>query len=103
VVRTQDREGLMNHLKRAGIGTGIHYPIPLHLQKAYAAMHYSRGEFPVTEKIAAEILSLPMYPQLTPEQQIRVVKEVSGFAEISSFRKPATGDSAVLAISEQRA
>ena len=103
VVRTPDREGLMNHLKKAGIGTGIHYPIPLHLQKAYAAMNYSRGDFPVTEKAAAEILSLPMFPQLTPEQQARVVKEISRFAEISSFRKPATRDSAVLAISEQGA
>ena len=103
VVRTPDREGLMNHLKKAGIGTGIHYPIPLHLQNAYTAMNYSRGEFPVTEKAAAEILSLPMFPQLTPEQQARVVKEISRFAEISSFRKPATGDSAALAISEQRA
>ena len=65
VVRTADREGLMDHLKKVGIGTGIHYPIPLHLQKAYAAMNYRKGDFPITEKAAAEIVSLPMFPQLT--------------------------------------
>ena len=76
VVRTSDREGLMEHLKRAGIGTGIHYPIPLHLQKAYAAMGYKTGDFPVTEKAAAEIVSLPMFPQLTAVQQARVAEEI---------------------------
>jgi dTDP-4-amino-4,6-dideoxygalactose transaminase len=75
VVRSVDRDGLMDHLKKAGIGTGIHYPIPLHLQKAYAVMNYCEGDFPVTEKAAAEIVSLPMFPQLTAEQQSRVVEE----------------------------
>src|SRR5580700_5770164 len=65
VVRTTERERLMDHLKKAGIGTGIHYPIPLHLQKAYESLNYSVGDFPVTEKAAAEIVSLPMFPQLT--------------------------------------
>jgi dTDP-4-amino-4,6-dideoxygalactose transaminase len=76
VVRTSDREGLMERLKRAGIGTGIHYPIPLHLQKAYAAMGYKIGDFPVTEKAAGEIVSLPMFPQLTAAQQARVAEEI---------------------------
>ena len=62
VVRTNDREGMMSHLKEAGIGTGIHYPIPLHLQKAYTSLNYSPGDFPVTESVAAEIISLPMFP-----------------------------------------
>jgi dTDP-4-amino-4,6-dideoxygalactose transaminase len=79
VVRTADREGLMEHLKRAGIGTGIHYPIPLHLQKAYARMNYGKGDFPVAEKAAAEILSLPMFPQLTSAQQARVAQEILSF------------------------
>ena len=70
----------MDHLKKAGIGTGIHYPIPLHLQKAYASMNYSVGDFPVTEKAAAEIVSLPMFPQLTAEQQARVVEEIAAFS-----------------------
>jgi dTDP-4-amino-4,6-dideoxygalactose transaminase len=69
VIRVQDRQDLQDHLKEAGIGTGIHYPIPLHLQKAYRALGYDKGDFQVTEKIAPEILSLPMYPQLTRDQQ----------------------------------
>jgi dTDP-4-amino-4,6-dideoxygalactose transaminase len=64
---------------RAGIGTGIHYPIPLHLQKAYAAMNYRKGDFPVAEKAAAQILSLPMFPQLTAAQQARVAEEILSF------------------------
>jgi len=79
VIRVQDRDGLIEHLKNAGIGTGIHYPIPLHLQKAYAAMNYGRDAFPVTESAATEIVSLPMYPQLTAAQQARVVAEVRAF------------------------
>ncbi|MGA2673278.1 MAG: DegT/DnrJ/EryC1/StrS family aminotransferase [Terracidiphilus sp.] len=79
VIRTADREGLMEHLKKAGIGTGIHYPIPLHLQKAYASLNYLPGEFPVAERVAAEIVSLPMFPQLTERQQARVVAEVAAF------------------------
>jgi dTDP-4-amino-4,6-dideoxygalactose transaminase len=75
VVRTDDREGLMNHLKNAGIGTGIHYPIPLHLQKAYRSLNYRGRDFPVVERAASEIVSLPMFPQLTAEQQNRVVQE----------------------------
>jgi dTDP-4-amino-4,6-dideoxygalactose transaminase len=80
VIRTEDRDGMMSHLKKAGIGTGIHYPIPLHLQKAYAAMNYHQGDFPAAEKAAGEIVSLPMFPQLTAEQQARVVEEVVSFA-----------------------
>ncbi|MGA8764169.1 MAG: DegT/DnrJ/EryC1/StrS family aminotransferase [Candidatus Sulfotelmatobacter sp.] len=76
VVRAEDRDRMMNHLKEAEIGTGIHYPTPLHLQKAYAALNYHRGDFPASEKAAAEIVSLPMFPQLTSEQQARVFQEV---------------------------
>jgi dTDP-4-amino-4,6-dideoxygalactose transaminase len=79
VVRTEDREGLMAHLKEAGIGTGIHYPIPLHLQKAYQSLNYRAGDFPVAEKAAAQIVSLPMFPQLTAEQQARVADGVFQF------------------------
>jgi dTDP-4-amino-4,6-dideoxygalactose transaminase len=80
VVRTQDREGLMAHLKDAGIGSGIHYPIPLHLQRAYETLGYKAGDFPVTEKVASEIVSLPMFPQLKAEQQATVAGETLGFA-----------------------
>ena len=79
VIRTDDREGMMSHLKKAGIGSGIHYPIPLHLQKAYASLNYGPGDFPVAERVAAEILSLPMFPQLTADQQARVAEEILAF------------------------
>jgi dTDP-4-amino-4,6-dideoxygalactose transaminase len=79
VVRIRDREGLRRHLAAANIGTGIHYPIPLHLQRAYRRLGYREGDFPVTERIAAEILSLPMFPQLTRPEQECVVETVSGY------------------------
>jgi dTDP-4-amino-4,6-dideoxygalactose transaminase len=80
VVRVRDREGLQKHLSEAKIDTGIHYPVPLHMQKAYANYGYKLGDFPVTERIAAEIVSLPMFPQLTETQQRRVVENVKNFA-----------------------
>jgi len=79
VIRTNNRDGLMSHLKNAGIGTGIHYPIPLHLQKAYTALNYSTGDFPVAERISTEILSIPMFPHLAEAQQKKVVDEILGF------------------------
>ena len=86
VVRTADRDGMMNRLKDAGIATGIHYPIPLHMQKAYDYLNYRQGDFPVTEKIATEIVSLPMYPTLQPEQQARVVKEMLRCVRVEMVR-----------------
>ncbi len=79
VIRTYDRDGMMNHLKAAGIGTGIHYPIPLHLQKAYISLKYSRADFPVARRASEEIVSLPMYPQLRADQQTRVAEEILAF------------------------
>jgi len=79
VIRLQDREALQAHLAEMGIGTGIHYPIPLHLQKAYQHLGYKQGDFPVTEKVASEIVSLPMFPQLTAEQQKLVAESVAIF------------------------
>jgi dTDP-4-amino-4,6-dideoxygalactose transaminase len=102
VVRTPDREGLMEHLKKAGIGTGIHYPIPLHLQKAYASMQYSLGDFPVAEKAAAEIVSLPMFPQLKEEQQARVAAEISDFTSMTG-RKRVEHDAVSLSTAERTA
>jgi dTDP-4-amino-4,6-dideoxygalactose transaminase len=80
VVRVQGREALQTHLSEAGIGTGIHYPIPLHLQKAYQHLNYKNGDFPVTERVALEIVSLPMFPQLRPELLNEVAKKVKEFA-----------------------
>jgi dTDP-4-amino-4,6-dideoxygalactose transaminase len=102
VVRTDNREGLMDHLKKAGIGTGIHYPIPLHLQKAYASMRYSAGDFPVAEKAAAEIVSLPMFPQLKAEQQARVAEEVLAFTSRTA-RKGVEHDATNLTAATRRA
>ena len=73
VVRVADREALQKDLAAAGIGTGIHYPIPLHLAKAYEAVGFRRGDFPVAELVASQVLSLPMFPGLSLEQQERVV------------------------------
>ena len=90
VVRVENRNGLIKHLASAGIGSGIHYPIPLHLQNAYAALGYKSGDFPVAEKIAAEIVSLPMYPHLRGDQQSRIVSELTIFvsADKQSFLQP---------------
>ncbi len=68
VVRTPRRDALQKHLKSKGIDTGIHYPIPIHLLEAMRGFGWKRGSFPVAEKLAQEILSLPMYPELTEEQ-----------------------------------
>jgi dTDP-4-amino-4,6-dideoxygalactose transaminase len=77
VIRVADREQLKDSLAAAGIGTGIHYPIPLHLQKAYATLPYKKGDFPITERVAAEILSLPMFPGLTEAMQVRVAEQTA--------------------------
>jgi dTDP-4-amino-4,6-dideoxygalactose transaminase len=102
VVRTEDREGMMAHLGKAGIGSGIHYPIPLHRQRAYEALGYKAGDFPVCEKIAAEIVSLPMYPQLTAVQQERVVREIVAF-NAKFTRKHAEADITALVAADQSA
>jgi dTDP-4-amino-4,6-dideoxygalactose transaminase len=79
VVRVADRLEFMKHLASENIGTGIHYPIPLHLQKAYAHMGFRNGQFPVSERLAHEIVSLPMYPQLAVGRQEEVVEQVLAF------------------------
>lgn len=81
VIQVQNREKLMKRLGNAGIGTGIHYPIPLHLQNAYKYLGYHEGDFPVTEKAASQILSLPMFPGLTYAQQDRIAQQVLEFVE----------------------
>jgi dTDP-4-amino-4,6-dideoxygalactose transaminase len=76
VIRARNREGLRSYLEAVKIGTGIHYPIPLHLQKAYQTLGYREGDFPVSEKTATEILSLPMFPNLRRAEQERVAESV---------------------------
>ena len=79
VVRVEKRDELQTYLAAADIGTGIHYPVPLHLQNAYSHLGYRAGDFPVAEKAATEILSLPMYPGLADEQIERVCKRLEAF------------------------
>ena len=68
VIETSDRARLAALLSERGIATGIHYPVPLHLQPAYGRLGYGLGAFPVAERAAERILSLPMFPELTEEQ-----------------------------------
>ena len=85
VIRHQDREGLQSQLAEKGIGTAIHYPIPLHTQNAYKFLGYRKGDLPVTERVAQEIVSLPMFPQLQDEQQERVAGALSEFVQVSAL------------------
>lgn len=78
-IRHAQRDELQKHLKARGIETGIHYPIPLHLQPVYANLGYKRGDFPHAEKAAHEVLSLPMYPELTDAQVEMIVQAVKEF------------------------
>ncbi len=83
VVRTTERNELQEHLTKSGIGTGIHYPVPVHLQTPYRSMGFKEGDFPVAETSASQVLSLPMYPGLTPAQQNRVVEEIAQFGGVA--------------------
>ena len=76
VLRVGDRAQLQKRLDEAGVSTGIHYPIALHLTKAYEGLGFRVGDFPVVEKAASQVLSLPMFPELTAREQDRVVAEV---------------------------
>lgn len=79
VVQVADRDQVQAELSHHNIGTGIHYPIPLHLQKAYANLGYRSGDFPITETVTAKILSLPMFPTLSADSQLRVAERVRQF------------------------
>jgi dTDP-4-amino-4,6-dideoxygalactose transaminase len=78
VIRVGDRAALKANLGNRGISSGIHYPVPIHLQQAYSDLGYARGDFPVTEEYAGQILSLPMYAELTPEMVEYVAESVAG-------------------------
>src|SRR3989344_8294919 len=71
-IRLPNRDELADFLKKNGVSTGVHYPIPLHLQKAFAYLGYKKGDFPAAEKLAEEILSLPIYPELK-ESEVRKI------------------------------
>jgi dTDP-4-amino-4,6-dideoxygalactose transaminase len=86
VILVDDRDGLQQHLSQKGIGTGLHYPLPLHLQKAYAAMGHKKGDFPVSERTASRLLSLPMFAELTPPQIEYVVGSIKEYVEGARFK-----------------
>lgn len=96
VIRTENRDALQKYLNQAGIASGLHYPIPLHLQPAYQELGYQEGDFPVTEQYAKEILSLPIYPELTSAAVDYVAHSIKAFLEESLFpsngRQIAQGD-----------
>ncbi len=88
IVESDDRDALRDHLAAAGVQTGIHYPVPIHLQPAYADLGHRQGDFPNAEHLAKRILSLPMYPQLTPGQ----VEYVAGtIREFTGRHRPQAG------------
>jgi dTDP-4-amino-4,6-dideoxygalactose transaminase len=78
-VRARHRDDLLMHLSGKKIGCGIHYPVPIHLQKAYRFLGLGPGMFPVAEKSAGEVLSLPMFPELKPEEISRTAEEIRNF------------------------
>lgn len=84
VIRTADRDGLVQHLKAAGVQTGLHYPVPLHQQKCYSDWGYKTGSFPTTERVAADIVSLPMFPGITADQQKRVVETIGALLQVAT-------------------
>ncbi len=102
VIRVSDRDGLISHLKQAGIQTGIHYPVPLHRQKAYAWLNYRSGDLSVASRVASEIVSLPMFPQITAAQQYAVVEEIGRFVDCSAAKQLPKTDTGV-ALAELRA
>jgi dTDP-4-amino-4,6-dideoxygalactose transaminase len=98
VIRVQgDRDGLIAHLKQAGIECGVHYPIPLHLQPALAFLGYKQGDFPETEKAAASVVSLPMYPELDTSQLNMIVEEIAEF--MAAFSSQHVGSAKSLSLS----
>jgi dTDP-4-amino-4,6-dideoxygalactose transaminase len=79
VIRTANRDGLFKHLTQHGIGVGIHFPIPLHLQPAYECLGLRPGTCPVAEAAAEQVLSLPMFPEIAPEQQQAIAGAIKAF------------------------
>jgi dTDP-4-amino-4,6-dideoxygalactose transaminase len=80
VIRVPKRDELRAFLSQEGIGTDVYYPLPLHLQECYQDLGYGEGDFPHAEKAARETLALPIYPELTREQQVYVISKIGQFS-----------------------
>jgi dTDP-4-amino-4,6-dideoxygalactose transaminase len=79
VVRSPRRDALQQHLRAQGIATSVHYPVPVHRQPAYQHLGYAEGDFPCAERACREVLSLPLYPELTEDELRHVAAAVSAF------------------------
>jgi len=79
VIRVPERDRLKQFLAEEGIGTDIYYPVPLHLQECYSFLRHRRGDLPNSEKASEEVLALPIYPELTEDQQLTVVDRIKAF------------------------
>lgn len=88
VIRVQERDELLDYLKGHGVQAGIHYPIPIHLQEACADLEYKEGDFPVAEKVAKEIISLPIYPELSIEDLDYICQTVGDFFDDKRTERP---------------
>lgn len=78
-IRVKNRDALQSYLMKKGIGSAIYYPLPLHLQECFSSLGYKKGDFPVAERVSAEVLSLPVYPELPKEKQDYVIKNIKEF------------------------
>jgi hypothetical protein len=86
VVRAQNRDELQQHFQENGVSTGLHYPIPVHLQSAYAHLGFRKGDFPHSELASKQILSLPMYPHLAAHHQTTLLTRSWNFTNHVPFR-----------------
>ena len=84
-VRVRQRDELRNFLKEKGVGTEVYYPLPMHLQNCYRDLGHHKGSFPVSERAAEEVLSLPIYAELTEDQQAYVVQMIGESIDGHSF------------------
>ena len=81
MIRSARRDALQRHLRERGVGTSIHYPVPAHRQPAYRHLEYAEGDFPCAEWACRQVLSLPLYPELTEEELRHVAAVVTAFRD----------------------